>query len=361
MARMHIVEILMLGSFLSVYDIVQATEDGCHLLARSDCGDLQDFVGCLHRYCDKGSYTPSGNNDGLEGLDDASDFRKQCNEASALNSTCPVNCAFSNCEWGHQEAFGVMLWVVFVITLLVALHAILRGNPRDPRDWRCTNPALVLNASHQRFFGALMIVPCLLILAMVCSQQMPDSTFEIMALIFVCPCLCGVILCRGLTPLQQDQQNAAAAAAAVTTSNGEQYTQLTSMEDTANIEEDLAPIGITVEGAVPITVVAGGPGLRSTVAGAEVATVQQSGSVGGEAVQGLQEAAVSGEQASMHMLTAELERLKGLAAQQEAMLGEQKVALKAAAEEREEQLVEMRGMARELEALLGGSSVVDEN
>ena len=75
------------------------------------------------------------------------------------------------------------------------------------------------------------------------------------------------------------------------------------------------------------------PRFGSAVAGAEVAAVQESGgvggeAVGGEAVGGVVEAAVSGEQAGMHALTAEVERLKELAARQEAMLGEQDAALK---------------------------------
>jgi len=82
------------------------------------------------------------------------------------------------------------------------------------------------------------MAPCILILALVYSLQMPDSTFDIMAWIFVCPGLIGSVLCRGLTPQQhaaalerQNQQNTAAVPA-----EGEEYAQLASIEDTNDIE-----------------------------------------------------------------------------------------------------------------------------
>ena len=212
---------------------------GCKVPAGATCSEFQDFVSCLHKFCDKGSRTLVSSGGGLEGLSDASSFRSQCHEVSSnFVGLCPMDCAFTNCEWGHHPQMGVVLWIVFAITLLVALYFFVTDRPRE---WQCTWPPMLWAGPHRNFVGALCTIPCIMILALVYSLQIPDSTFNILFWIFICPAILGCLLCKGLTPEQRaaalvrQQQNAAA----LQPTRGDEYNQLTSEVDRNDSEAQL--------------------------------------------------------------------------------------------------------------------------
>jgi len=223
---------------LAISLTVALAADGCQAKVGATCfgpGGLQEFVSCLHKFCAKGSRTLISSGGGLDGLNNAAEYRSECQRVSSQIPSCPVDCGFTNCEWGHHTGVGVACWIAFAIAILVALYALVTGRPEE---WRCTWPAGLWLQPHRIFVGALCMAPCILILALVYSLQMPDSTFDIMFWIFICPCIIGSALCRGLTPQQhaaalerQNQQNTAAVPA-----EGEEYAQLASIEDTNDIE-----------------------------------------------------------------------------------------------------------------------------
>lgn len=182
---------------------------GCSLKPGDGCKELRTFAGCMHEFCSKGSRTPLGNKDGLEGLETASDFREKCHEISSQLPSCTVDCDFTNCEWGHHVWLGVVCCILLTLGLSYAAYTFATANREEwnwPECYGQSRRGIPMGQSQRHFTGVLCVAPCTMSLALVYTMAITDSTFDILMWIFICPCIIGCALFRDPSPNQVDQQ-----------------------------------------------------------------------------------------------------------------------------------------------------------
>lgn len=171
--------------------------EGCALNVGDGCVQLQQFAGCLQTFCDKGNGGLFWRGGGLDGLSDASDYRKECQKEAAQIPSCPVDCSYEHCALGSHTALAVICWIILFSAIARCVYV-----RRAYEIWEACRADGENNPATQELVQWLGCLTCLgpffLAITLAYSHLVSDSQLDVLYILacFLAVGLCAVSLLR---------------------------------------------------------------------------------------------------------------------------------------------------------------------